>query len=578
MSQFLRVSSRRSRVLRHAERVLVVGDLAARPRTRERLAKHFGAGLHAVAHLREATDLPSFDALLLLGIQAAELGVESFDALSELARGRQVVCELPVLASLLEPAVGAYRAAPGETHAVVRNDAYFLDGFGPTDVLPWRSAGHLARGGDWGSRCVKLGLRVALQTHDGRILALERTAPDARLAALDLGGLESEPGGLADLAGLLLVEALGAEAVDLGQYQAPWRDYATHIGEVEAWAARHPRLVRVERLDPPTVRGERLRLLTIGQAEDRPAAVLTCCTHAHEWGPTYGVFAYLRWLLHAHARGDAFARALLERLTIAWVPVVNIDGFNDTFSRGVLVPYGPRWVDLNRNYPAGDAWEAFGREDAATGGRNKGERPLSEPESQAVDAVLRRLRGKGVLEVDYHEQSDRGMFPYSFPDPWLDAVGCGIAQAFNGRYLGECLCGYDRRTDLDWHDWSAVQPMGGGPTTSNYGHHLGYPHAMTAEFLGNDDFTPYHVPGRIDAVGTFTEHLLAGLVGRTAYNHRCQPRAMRVNLSDLPPDAPVRVLRLDPAGHTAEESTRAAGGGLEATLEPRQRLLVLRQD
>lgn len=74
---------------------------------------------------------------------------------------------------------------------------------------------------------------------------------------------------------------------------------------------------------------------------------------------------------------------LLDGRQVILVPVVNPDGL----ARGTR--YNARGVDLNRNFPAGN-W---------THRVHSGERPLSEPEAQALDDLLHRYQPDRVASI-----------------------------------------------------------------------------------------------------------------------------------------------------------------------------------
>jgi len=567
MAQFLRVPSRLSRAVRHAGRVVCVGGPGDGTPAHELLSKYFGDGLSVVARLDDA-DASDPDALVFFGCDVSGCGLADIDALERLSAGRQVVCDLGVFASLFDDDVLIYRPGRFAAEGVVKNPAYFLEAFGAGDVLPWRGAGDLVRGEAFGWKAPQHGLRVALASYDGRILAVEKLIEGGRIAAIDLRSLDDEAGdGFRDLSGLLVLEAMGAEMVDLGHYRAPWLSYEEHTREIEAWASMHAGLVSVECLEPQTAAGRALRLVTVAGGDDKAVVLLSCCTHGHEWAPSYGVFGYLCWLVEGFERGGAWARTVLENLTIAWVPVVSADGFAETWSRGLLVPHGASNVDLNRNYPPG--WKDY------TGERNKGPASLSEPETQALSALMKRFAPRGLAFVDFHE-CGRDFFPISPPDEWLQAVGEGIADAFAGRYLHEDLGTYHRDRELEWVRYAGLERSpGGGPGAMSHAASMGFPHAFVAEHFGNDDFTPYQVVARTDASGLFTEHTLGGLLGRTAYNHRIEPRRVKMRFPELSPDEPIRVVKLDADERVSDDRRVRAGEGVSDTLERGERIVAL---
>jgi murein peptide amidase A len=73
---------------------------------------------------------------------------------------------------------------------------------------------------------------------------------------------------------------------------------------------------------------------------------------------------------------------------VAVIPVANPDGYL------IRSRYNARGVDLNRNFPANN-W----RKAPATGRRNYGGNPLSEPESQAIASVIDTLQPRLIISI-----------------------------------------------------------------------------------------------------------------------------------------------------------------------------------
>lgn len=568
MAQFLRIPRRRSDALRHARRVLVVGHLDGRPRLAELLRAYFGEGLRTAATL-PPTVPTDVDALLLCNAAAAPM--TDLDAVRQCARGRQMVMHLPVLAAAMPEKTLTHHHGDVIGSAIVKHAGWFMAGFGSDDVLPWWGGGWIAPGPEFTWRSEQAGLHTVLQSFDRRIYVMQLDAPGGRAAALDLDALEKQPdNGFRDLVGLILLEALGAQQIDMGQYVFPFHNHDDHLAEIEAWCGLHEPLVRVSRLQPPSVMGRQLRRIDIGDTAGKPTVLLTCVTHGHEWGPSYGVFAFLRHLLHDHARGGAWGRIVLENLGLVWIPVVSVDGFERTFRSGEIVPYGPNWVDLNRNFGPHEYWS---REAA----RPRGKAPFSEPEAQAVKAVVDDLMPRLKLHVDFHEQTWPGTLIHCPPTLFLEGMAHTLRSVFDGRYLHESLSSYARDTRLQWQNHHGPVPSEKGEVgvCSIYARAVGGCEGGTGETFGNDDLTPFHTVGRVDATAAMTEALVGAVLGRTAYNHRCTDHPVAMTFPEREGGTPLQLLRIDADGRIMDRRTTLPAAGVDQPVGPGQRLLAL---
>ncbi len=190
-------------------------------------------------------------------------------------------------------------------------------------------------------------------------------------------------------------------------------------------------------------------VLSLGEAQDRPAILFNGCQHAREWISPMTVM-YIGEELAKGAGADATITELLQRLEVIVIPVVNPDGFEHTYAAG-----GYRFwrknrrdnggscmgVDLNRNW--GIDWN---------GGQSTSEDPcsdiyvgpgsMSEPEVQALgDYCLNH--GNIVAQIDYHSHGDLILEPLGYsstpPPDWDEIHELGLDMrsaigAVHGRY------------------------------------------------------------------------------------------------------------------------------------------------
>ena len=132
----------------------------------------------------------------------------------------------------------------------------------------------------------------------------------------------------------------------------------------------------------------------------RPAVLYQGTTHAREWISTEVTMRLLEWFLAERRANDKDVKRLLKDVELWFVPVVNPDGYEFTFTDERL------WrknlhdndddgnitnadgVDLNRNYPEHWNYDQEGSSSVISSETYRGADAASEPESQAnIDLV-----------------------------------------------------------------------------------------------------------------------------------------------------------------------------------------------
>lgn len=533
------------------------------------LQMHFGEHLACVA---DVSQIGEADAAVLLGETAADIGLADAAALDALADGRNVLCDAGVFASLFDDGVVRLSAQPSSLAADIREKPDWLRGFARGDVLEWQGRRWLTAGENFGWMLREQKLSIVIGTNDGKLPVLAREVASGLLTAMDLQCLEAT-GHFANTAGLIMLQALGAEVVDLGQWIWPWRGYEDYIAAVDTWAAHHGAIVQHDVLEPATPTGRQLRKLTLGEDDRKPVAVWACCTHGHEWAPAWGVFNYLRWLVDQVERGTIWGRAVAENLTLVWVPVVSVDGFHETWARGRIVPHGPRNVDLNRNYDVPD-YDAYIQDNPE--GRPMSPTPLSEAETQALAKELRHYAPRGLQFNDFHEAGGDDSWLHMDDTPAAHEWTACVAQQVNRRFVS---LQPSMETDTPGPvvmQYREVHELGFAPTTSAYARALGYPLVATSEFSGNSELVPYRTIQRTDLVATVCEQSLGMCIGRTAYNWQAAPRDVRWSFSELDDDIELTLLRVAGETEIVEQETFTAGEGLTATLQAGERLIAIK--
>ncbi|WP_131742592.1 M14 family metallopeptidase [Actinomadura roseirufa] len=149
---------------------------------------------------------------------------------------------------------------------------------------------------------------------------------------------------------------------------------------------------------------------------ERPAVVYQAAQHAREWITPEMV----RRLLHHYVEGygsDADLTKIIDTTDVWFVPVVNVDGYDLTFTDGFRL-----WrknahdnngdgkitagdgVDLNRNFPYKWGYDNEGSSPQPASETFRGSGPASEPETIAQTSLYKRLNPTYL--VNYHSAAE----------------------------------------------------------------------------------------------------------------------------------------------------------------------------
>jgi carboxypeptidase B len=256
--------------------------------------------------------------------------------------------------------------------------------------------------------------RVVVTTPD-QLAAVENLAVTIWNCHIGVGPLEVQlrPGDTAQLDALgiqhqlihpnvqALIEQEQAEmAAARVQADATWFSTFRTLTEINAkldeLAATNPTLVTPfvagQSLENRPIRGLRLSSpdLPGNPRSQRPILLFNAAQHAREWvAPMTAMFIADR-MLETYAN-DAHVRAILDRVEVVIIPVVNVDGYEFTWAstnnrlwrknRRVNAG-GSIGVDTNRNFPF--AWGGIGASTSAANDTFRGPSAGSEPETQVM--------------------------------------------------------------------------------------------------------------------------------------------------------------------------------------------------
>lgn len=202
-----------------------------------------------------------------------------------------------------------------------------------------------------------------------------------------------------------------AQAQRPGDFFSEYRRFEAVDAYLDRLDAQKPELTRIEPLGT-SIEGRPIRALRISTAAaDAPAYVINGGQHAREWISVATTTCIADRLVRGYG-SDPEITALLDEMQVYVVPVVNPDGYEYTWTDDRYWRknrHEEHGVDLNRNFPV-----AFGRKgssDQPASPIYRGTHPFSEPESQALRDLLRRVPVE--LHIDYHSFSQLVLHPWS---------------------------------------------------------------------------------------------------------------------------------------------------------------------
>jgi len=253
---------------------------------------------------------------------------------------------------------------------------------------------------------------------------LERAGFDSITVSRDLVAQDTAARAAEDEA----VRALPARE-QLPSGRTSYRQYVDYTNDMKALAEQNPGLVRPvlvgETYEGRPIEGVEIAADVNRTDDGRPVYLNFGLHHAREWPSGELPMEFAIDLVQNWNAGQADVRAMLERVRVIIVPVVNVDGFLASRSYGTnptdeellltlpliindqaaykrkncrptlgdaAVPCAQRTnsgVDLNRNY--GAYWGGPGSSSDPTTQSYRGTGPFSEPESEAVHQFTSRL-------------------------------------------------------------------------------------------------------------------------------------------------------------------------------------------
>jgi murein tripeptide amidase MpaA len=219
--------------------------------------------------------------------------------------------------------------------------------------------------------------------------------------------------------------------------------------ELIAIAKQYPKLAKLESIGT-TNQGKTILALKVTKDATRirdgarPSVLYTSTQHAREWITPEMNRRLLRHYLENYGRDQQIKR-IVDSTELWFVPVVNVDGYDYTFTEGHRLwrknlrdndgdgqITGADGVDPNRNFPT-DYWGYDNEGSSPSFGSEtyRGAGPGSEPETKAQVNLLRKIKPK--FQVNYHSAAQLLLY----------GVGWQVSTRSPDDILAETLAGDD---------------------------------------------------------------------------------------------------------------------------------------
>jgi hypothetical protein len=249
--------------------------------------------------------------------------------------------------------------------------------------------------------------------------------------------------------------AARADARATGVFR-PWSGPGGLREEFVAFARSHPRLVKQEVIGTSVQGQEILAFKVTRDAREvpdgyRPSVLYNSAQHAREWITPEMTRRLMRYVVDGY-HSDPKIRKLLESTELWFVPVANPDGYDYTFSTDRLWRKNLRdndgdgqitfadGVDPNRNFPTRWGYDEEGSSSLPDSETYRGPAPASEPETQALDGLMDRIRFEFL--INYHSAAELLLYGtgWQVATPTPDDV---IYEALAGDDADPAVPGYD---------------------------------------------------------------------------------------------------------------------------------------
>ncbi|GAA1310078.1 zinc carboxypeptidase [Planotetraspora silvatica] len=267
------------------------------------------------------------------------------------------------------------------------------------------------------------GFDVVQQKAAGDKEHIELTATPIELKKLQTLGYRPQP--VRNPQGQTQLQAARAQAA--GGYTV-WRSYSEKGGiadQLRAISDGNKDIAKLQSIGK-TIQGKDIlavkltKLARVLPDGAKPAVLYSATQHAREWISTEVDMRLLKYLVANKSKPDV--SKLLSTTEVWFVPVANPDGYDFTFTEGNRLwrknlrdndgdseITGNDGVDPNRNFPTKWGYDDEGSSGVYSSETYRGTAPASEPETRAMDGLLKRLRPKA--QVNYHSFGPLLLYP-----------------------------------------------------------------------------------------------------------------------------------------------------------------------
>ncbi|MEK7355942.1 MAG: M14 family metallopeptidase [Bdellovibrionota bacterium] len=250
-------------------------------------------------------------------------------------------------------------------------------------------------------------------------------------------GNESQRAELEKMGVLDVSFAATPNMLDFPKSDSNFHNYEEMKTELLALAAKYPNLAEVDSIGKSVEGRDIYRIRISGDlvnGADHPAAIFMGGHHAREHLSMEIPLMLAEKLLSAYAT-DPTIKTLVDNREIHIVPMVNPDGAEHDVDGGNYKMWrknmsknkdGTSGVDLNRNY--GYGWGTGGSSKRGSDETYMGTAPFSEPETQAIKALVDKTVNANVL-LSFHTFSELILYPWGgVYDPISDAKDLAVFQ------------------------------------------------------------------------------------------------------------------------------------------------------
>ncbi|QYU67641.1 hypothetical protein J4558_22490 [Leptolyngbya sp. 15MV] len=217
----------------------------------------------------------------------------------------------------------------------------------------------------------------------------------------------------------------GAGGVDDLSWFSTYRSLAEIEARMVALATAYPNLATYSTIGS-SIEGRSIRMLRItgpGPTTGRPAFFINATQHAREWVTPMSAMYIADRFLETYGT-DTRVQHIVNNVDFYIVPVVNPDGYefsrtsNANWRKNRRVNSGSscRGVDLNRNWGFQWGFDNTGSSGNPCSDIYRGSAGFSEPELQAIRAVVDQLRTENRLKVhwDIHANAQMLLSPWGY--------------------------------------------------------------------------------------------------------------------------------------------------------------------